>query len=470
MNIEKKDNHILIVDDKLENIQVLGTMLKEQGYQINVAQNGKQALESVKGMIPDLILLDIMMPIMDGFEVCQKLKSDAQSQSIPIIFLTAKTETETIVKGFDLGAVDYVTKPFNKKELLVRVNTHIEFSSSQFKLKQALLDLEQKHSELKNTQSKLIQSEKLASLGVLVAGIAHELNTPLGVISAASESAEESITTLSELVSEIQKLSEPTKTELKKRVLKKLPIITSSNQLELADKLKTAAEDKGISLGFNDARFWINYGFTEEDDSLWVFLEEPEQDILKRILIPLGGLKKCLQNIHIAAQKTAKTVFALKSYTHFTDTEQLESVDLKICLETVLTLFYHQTKYDIESRIKLESVPLVKGNADELNQVWTNLIQNAIHAMESSGILQVNLYQEGNWIKIVIEDNGCGIETSIMEKIFDPFFTTKPAGQGSGLGLDIVQRIVEKHSGQIEVQSVPEEGTKFIVSLPVSTT
>lgn len=466
---EKKEKHILIVDDKLENIQVLGGMLKEQGYQINVAQNGLQALDNVKGMIPDLILLDIMMPEMDGFEVCQALKSDLRTQNIPIIFLTAKTETDSMVNGFDLGAVDYITKPFNKKELLVRVNTHLEFSSNQLKLKNALQDLEQQHSELKSAQSKLIQSEKLASLGLLVAGIAHELNTPLGVISAASENAVESITSLAQLAEEIQKLSEPTKMELKKMADRSLPIITSSNQLEMAHKLKTAAQEKGISLDFSAARFWINFGMTAADDSLWTFLAEPEQVILKSILVPFGGVKKCLQNIHIAAKKTEKTVFALKSYTHFTNADQFESVDLKTCLETVLTLFYHQTKYDIESRIKLETVPLVKGIADELNQVWTNLIQNAIHAMENSGILQVSLFQEGQWNKVVIEDNGSGIEESMQEKIFDPFFTTKPAGLGSGLGLDIVKRIVEKHAGLIEVQSVPGQGTKFTVSLSVQT-
>jgi two-component system NtrC family sensor kinase len=469
MNQEKKDKHILVVDDKLENIQVLGGILKEQGYQINVAQNGLQALENVKGMIPDLILLDIMMPEMDGFEVCQNLKSDPQTQEIPIIFLTAKTETNDIVKGFDLGAVDYVTKPFNKKELLVRVNTHLEFGSNQFELKNALHELEQKHSELKNTQSKLIQSEKLASLGLLVAGIAHELNTPLGVISAASETAVDSIASLTQLAEEIQKLAEPTRLELKKMALKNLPIITSSNQLELAHKLKTAAQEKEISLNFSDARFWINYGMTETDDSLWIFLEEPEQAILKSILVPLGGVKKCLQNIHIAAKKTEKTVFALKSYTHFTNSDQFEAVDVKAGLETVLTLFHHQTKYDIDSRINLETVPLVQGIADELNQVWTNLIQNAIHAMENSGILQVSLFQKGEWVRVVIEDSGSGIEESIQKKIFDPFFTTKPAGLGSGLGLDIVKRIVEKHSGQIEIESAPGEGTKFTVSLSIQT-
>ncbi len=125
VNIDNKQLRILIVEDVPKNIQVLGTILREQEYQINVAQNGIQALELVQKVRPDLILLDIMMPEMDGFEACKRLKSDPETADIPVVFLTAKTETEDIVQGFELGAVDYVTKPFNAPELLARVKTHL---------------------------------------------------------------------------------------------------------------------------------------------------------------------------------------------------------------------------------------------------------------------------------------------------------------------------------------------------------
>ncbi len=125
MNLENKGSRILIVDDTVKNIQVLGTVLKEEGYQINVAQNGQQALDVVGKVHPDLILLDVMMPVMDGFEACKQLKENPETEEIPIIFLTAKVETDDVVKGFELGAVDYVTKPFNTIELLTRVNTHL---------------------------------------------------------------------------------------------------------------------------------------------------------------------------------------------------------------------------------------------------------------------------------------------------------------------------------------------------------
>lgn len=117
--------HLLIVDDTPENIQVLGGLLRDQGYAINVAMNGVDALASVARVAPELILLDVMMPGMDGFEVCRRLKADPATRDIPVMFLTAKTETEHVVEGFDLGAVDYVTKPFQAAELLRRVETHM---------------------------------------------------------------------------------------------------------------------------------------------------------------------------------------------------------------------------------------------------------------------------------------------------------------------------------------------------------
>jgi len=119
---------VLIVDDTQENIQVLGSLLRDAGYSINVATNGQQALSTLERVIPDLVLLDIMMPVMDGFEVCRRMKAHTSWKEIPVIFLTAKVETESIVEGFELGAVDYVTKPFQSAELLQRVDTHLTLS------------------------------------------------------------------------------------------------------------------------------------------------------------------------------------------------------------------------------------------------------------------------------------------------------------------------------------------------------
>ncbi|MEE4355456.1 MAG: response regulator [Desulfococcaceae bacterium] len=157
--MKKTEACVLIVDDNPKNLQVLGTVLKQSGYQIVVAQNGLQALKAVKKIIPDLILLDIMMPEMDGFETCTELKNSPETKDIPIIFLTAKTETEDVVKGFECGAVDYVVKPFNSIELLTRVNTHIE----------------------------LTQQRKLQGVLLMAGTVCHEMNQPLQSIMGFSE-------------------------------------------------------------------------------------------------------------------------------------------------------------------------------------------------------------------------------------------------------------------------------------------
>jgi two-component system, sensor histidine kinase and response regulator len=162
----KKEDRILIVDDTVENIQLLGNFLKKEGYQISMAQNGLQALESVKAMPPDLILLDIMMPEMDGYETCIRLKEDPETADIPLIFLTAKIETEDILKGFKLGAVDYLTKPFNMEELLARSNAHLE-------LRRARKTIETQNEEL-------IEAAKLREDVDLI--IRHDLKTPLNAI------------------------------------------------------------------------------------------------------------------------------------------------------------------------------------------------------------------------------------------------------------------------------------------------
>lgn len=164
----REDARILIVDDTPQNTQILGTILLKEGYKINVARNGKHAIEVIEKILPDLILLDIMMPEMDGFETCKLLKSSAKTKDIPIIFLTARTDTEDIVKGFELGAVDYVTKPFNSTELLMRVRTHLELKFT----KQTI---------------ETVSNERKELLHVLCHDLANPFNAMISVLSIAKD-------------------------------------------------------------------------------------------------------------------------------------------------------------------------------------------------------------------------------------------------------------------------------------------
>lgn len=158
---EDKQNTILIVDDVFRNLQVLGNILREKNYRISVASSGSKALEIVEQRLPDIILLDVMMPEPDGFQVCSILKTSEKTKHIPIIFLTARTDSVDIVKGFELGGVDYITKPFNKFELLARINTHLE---------------------LRNAQKEIVRLAQRNAILAMSVTANHEINQPLTVL------------------------------------------------------------------------------------------------------------------------------------------------------------------------------------------------------------------------------------------------------------------------------------------------
>lgn len=172
---------ILIVDDTPANLGVISNYLKESGFKTPVASNGELAIQRAKHVRPDLILLDILMPGMDGYETCQKLKEDPETSNIPIIFMTSLNDTEHKVKGFQSGAVDYISKPVEQDELLARVKTHLRIQNLQRQLQSRNDELVLTIDNLNQTREQLIESEKMAALGRLVASVAHEINTPLGV-------------------------------------------------------------------------------------------------------------------------------------------------------------------------------------------------------------------------------------------------------------------------------------------------
>jgi len=330
--------------------------------------------------------------------------------------------------------------------------------------------LRQALQELSSTQQQLILSEKMAALGQLVAGVAHEINSPLGAIKGSAETLLEALPLLWKSLLDgvahdpatltaglewvqayLQRTDRPVLTSREERALRK----TYLQQLQAAGWTEDAD---------SIARRLVEAGFILEDLSpLFPLLRLPQG---LDLLYLAGQLKLQLENIVLAANRTRKTVFALKSYAHTTDRTHPVLTRLEESLETVLTLYHHQLKHGITVHTEYDpAIPPLYLYADEIAQVWTNLIQNAYQAMQGQGELYVRTFQEGDLYAVRITDTGPGIPPEVLPRIFEPFFTTKPKGEGTGLGLDICRRIVEKHRGHITVQSQPGR-TAFTVYLP----
>jgi two-component system, NtrC family, sensor kinase len=326
--------------------------------------------------------------------------------------------------------------------------------------------------KLQLAQTELIQSEKMAALGQLVAGIAHEINTPLGAIQASIgnivNSLEESLQNLPQL---FRKLSSEdladffTLLEIAQQPKQQLSF---REERQLKRTLKQTLEDENIEQADVIADNLSKMGILPEQiPSLKSLLQTNDNSFTLETAYQLSAIQNNSQNIKLAVERASKIVFALKSYARQDFSESMVSASIADGIETVLTIYHNQLKQGINLVKTYEEVPSIPCYPEELTQVWTNLIHNALQAMNYKGKLTIALCQRDRHIVVEITDSGAGIPPEIQEKIFQPFFTTKPAGEGSGLGLDIVRKIVEKHQGKIELESQPGS-TKFSVWLPIN--
>lgn len=330
--------------------------------------------------------------------------------------------------------------------------------------------------ELEETQAHLVQSEKMASLGVMVAGIAHEINTPAAVINGAADNLDANLVfVLSHLGDITHLIQNPDFRSIYLDILFSFVKEDPAAKIDPKDKFKLKKETKFrfIQDGIpeNDASdlstFLIDHHLLHMQEELlriWKTGGKESFEMLKNTL----SLQRNIKNIKYAIRNIVRIVKALKYYSHLGQASYAEC-DLHEGLENTLVIMQNQIKHGVEIERVYGSIPPVRCNIDELNQVWTNLITNAIHAMKSieHPKLTISSRRVGeDYVLISFEDNGSGIPTEIKDKIWDPFFTTKDQGEGTGLGLGIVKGIIEKHKGRIEVESAPGR-TLFMVYLPL---
>ncbi len=339
------------------------------------------------------------------------------------------------------------------------------------------LNLEKQKAEkayfvLKETHVKLVQSEKMAALGQLAAGIAHEVNTPLGAIRSSSEVAAHSFNDImADFVWFANTLGEKDKELFVQLVAAANPndeTLSTKEERELKKKMRARFSELGIvNTHFISDRL-VQVGIFEVTPELEQLANHEHFGKMVHFIINILSQKRSNKTIQIAVDKASRIVGALKTYVHATNDGLMERISVRDNIETVLTIYQNRLKQGIKVIKNYEEVPEISGYADQLNQVWTNLIVNAVHAMDGKGILTIGINQKGESVVVSIKDTGMGIPASIREKIFEPFFTTKSTGEGSGLGLDIISRILKEHSAQITFETAEGEGTTFFVELPIT--
>lgn len=463
--------NILTVDDNPVNLRLLMQILNNQGYKVRSVPSGKLALTAAEAIEPDLILLDINMPELDGYEVCRRLKENQKTARVPVIFISAYNNAIDKVKAFEVGGVDYIAKPFQVEEVLVRVQNHLSIRFLQKSLQQKNDNLEQTLEELKAAQSHLVQSEKMAALGQLVAGIAHEINTPLGAIKSSTSNIQEffdsDIYQLPRFFQSLTKLQKNIVLSLLKQANRQQQYLSSKERRKLKRELAKTLQEEFIPNHRHLAEIITDLGLSQNLTLMIPLLKSDSGIELLHKVYHLFSLQKSAKTIQIATEKASKIVFALKTHARHDSQEEKTEADLIEGIETVLTLYQNQIKHGVEVIKNYEPLPLLYCLFDELNQVWTNLIHNALQAMNYEGTLTISTFHRNDKVIVQISDSGKGIPPENIDRIFQPFFTTKPAGEGSGLGLDIVQKIVAKHQGKINVTSQPGK-TTFTVSLPLT--
>jgi signal transduction histidine kinase len=494
---------ILCIDDELLLLDSLRDQLRQtfgNDYIIEIAEGGTSALELIEDLVKEnyeipLIICDYIMPDIKGDELLKQIH-----QRLPKtlkVMLTGQASITAVANAIQHAKLyRYIAKPWEDEDLKLTVSEAInsyqqdkKLASQNLKLQQlnqalaeANYTLEQRvaartqelSEALKNltsAQENLIQAEKMAALGQLVAGVAHEINTPMGAIRASIGSLNAAMQrSLAKLPPLLRSLSHDQLTifyQLSELALHSRETLNSREERRIRRSLQYQLEQQGHAEAETLAIKLMSLGIVENTLPPFLsLLHDPSRDCIIDAVQALTIQQNSSDRIQLAIEKASKILFALKSYAYQSGDSQKTLTNLVDSIELVLTLYHNSLKYKIEVIKRFDLIPDILAYPDQLSQIWTNLVHNAIQAMQGKGTLTIALFQQQDTILIQFTDTGSGIPPELQAKIFAPFFTTKPVGEGSGMGLSIVQQIVQRHKGIINVNSRPGE-TTFTITLPI---
>ena len=499
---------ILVVDDESESRTLLTAILTAEGYGVRLADGGALALASIELSRPELILLDVRMPGLDGFEVCRRLKQRDETRDIPLIFISASGEIEEHVEGFRLGAVDFVTKPFQREELLARLHTHLELSRLRARLEQRV---EEQTAQLRQSEERIRNMADSAPVALWVTG-------PDGLVSFYNKNA---LTFAGRTMAQLDggnwiDLVHPDDRASCQSAFSSALTDRCSFRIEcralradgeyrwvLCNGVPRCSPD-GVFAGYFGSSIDITHikrvheaaiagqkleslgalagGIAHDfNNVLGGILAEAE--LLEADRATDSVLYEELQKVKAAAIHGAEIVRELMIYAGQDKADPVEAVDVSRLVEKMLQLLrISVTKHAGVKTELARNLPAVLCSAPQIRQVVMNLVINASEAIgEKEGVITVATRQvsgdslapntatglhQGQFVCLEVSDSGCGITEEVKAKIFDPFFSTKFAGRG--MGLAVVQRIVRDHGGAIDLVSALGQGTTFQVLLPCS--
>jgi len=425
---------ILVIDDDANNLAVVRDCLTGFNYTVLMAEDGDSAVSRADYARPDLILLDIMMPGIDGYKTCRLLKNQKSTRDIPVIFMSALADTGHKVHGLEAGAVDYVTKPFQQEELLARVGVHLSIRDLNRRLKEANEMLEAR--------------VETRTLDLHIAN--RDLEDEIAERQAAQEQLQEQAAILEEKVEELQTAHEALR--------------TSEDQLRQSQKMEAIGTlAGGVAHDFNNILTAI-MGFGS----------------ILRSKLGESAHAHYVDDILSAADKAAKLTHGLLAFSR-KQTIETKPVNINEIVSTIDRILHRIIGEDIEFHSNIAPEDLViMGDCGQIEQVLMNLAVNARDAMPNGGSLRLTTEQveitknqpdyslhPGQYARIAVSDTGVGIDKETCHRIFEPFFTTKGLGKGTGLGLSIVYGIVKQHGGEVSVCSEPGSGTCFNIYLPL---